>query len=460
MTDDDDNIIHHPFNVIESEPPDDDETQHVLNYLIGLTEAQYEDKRRDYARRLKWRVDTLDKIVGDMRGLRDQQKRGLELDRMPATTAVVGRELIDELIADLKRYVTIDNEFAATVAFWTLHTYLVNQSFFSPRLAITAPQRRCGKTTLVSWLSTVVQRPLSTVNISSSVVFRVIESRQPTLLIDEADTFLGTNEPLRGVLNSGHQQNGFVIRREGKESRTFSTFCACAISLIGSLPPTLQDRSIRIRLRRRLPNEPIASLRRDQLNDELARRCARWALDNQNFCQAATPEVPAKLFNRVADNWGPLFAIADVVGGIWPDYLRDIAVHIADLDDGEDTSPDTQLLRDIHEIFAGLDWITTAKLLDGLEIREQGMSSKRLAQRLKPYGIKPRQERRGLYVQRGYFLNDFADAFSRYVPVVPDVPVTKPEVVKHPGLPELLEATGTSGTSGTPETRPKAYRRF
>jgi hypothetical protein len=36
---------------------------------------------------------------------------------------------------------------------------------------------------------------------------------QPTLLIDEADTFLRDNEDLRGVLNSGHRHGGSVLRR-------------------------------------------------------------------------------------------------------------------------------------------------------------------------------------------------------------------------------------------------------
>lgn len=51
---------------------------------------------------------------------------------------------------------------------------------------------------------------------TSSVVFRIIEERAPTLLIDEADTFLPDNNELRGILDSGHRRsNAFVLRNVG-----------------------------------------------------------------------------------------------------------------------------------------------------------------------------------------------------------------------------------------------------
>jgi hypothetical protein len=306
----------------------------------------------------------------------------------------------------------------------------------------------------VNWLKTVVQRPLSSVNVSAAAVYHIVEEFQPTFLIDEADTFLATQNELRGILNSGHQKEGFVHRWDPhlKCIRSYPTFCACAISLIGNLPPTLQDRSVRIRLRRRRPDEKIASLRTDQMSDDLARRCARWALDNQYTYANADPAIPEQLFNRVEDNWRPLLAVADVIGGHWPTRLREIAVKIAELEASEDPSTDTQLLRDIHDIFGERDWVTTNDLLTGLHKREYVMSGKRLANKLKPYGIEPKQERRGSRVERGYLAKDFADAFARYldVPLVPLVPDTE-------GVCEVpQQASGTNGTSGT---APRLWRR-
>ncbi len=75
----------------------------------------------------------------------------------------------------------------------------------------------------------------------------------PTLLIDEADTFLPENEELLGILNSGHRRGGSVLRTVGEEFEppSFSTHSACAVALIGKLPATLADRSVPIELLRR-----------------------------------------------------------------------------------------------------------------------------------------------------------------------------------------------------------------
>jgi hypothetical protein len=302
-----------------------------------------------------------------------------------------------------------------------------------------------------------VQRPKRSDNISAAAVYRVVEQLRPTLLIDEADTYLGNNHELRGILNSGHRSDGKVDRSTKSGGLvSFSTYSACAISLIGDLPETLHDRSIRIRLRRRRPDEKIASLRGDRTDDTLARRCARWALDYREAYASADPAIPPELFNRVEDNWRPLLAIADVIGGEWPTQLREIAVDIAQLEAGEDPSVGTRLLQDIREILGDLDWISSNSLVSRLHVREWAITSgKRLANLLKPYGIEPGQERRGASVERGYLASDFADAFSRYLNV-PDVPLV-PAKSDVEDKPVLSEATGTTGTSGTPR---KAYRRF
>jgi putative DNA primase/helicase len=430
-----------------------DEVQAEIVRLAGLSALDYARERQGAAARTGYRLRTLDVIVEDERKrIPDPTDSGL--DRVPSLEPVTGPVLVHQLISDLTNYVSLEAEYAAMVAFWTLHTYLVKLSPISPRLAITAPQPRCGKTTLMDWLFAVVQRPLPSVNISAAAVYHIIEEQQPTLLIDEADTFLANDNELRGILNSGHKKNGSVLRWDSrlKRTRAYPTFSACAISMIGALPGTLQDRSVQIRLRRRRSDEKIESLRTDRMSDEIARRCARWALDNESDYASADPEIPRRLINRVADNWRPLLALANVVGGKWPTLLREIAVRMAELAAGEDPSLDTQLLRDIRDIIKDREWVTTHDLLSGLNRRECSMSGKRLAGRLKPYGVEPKQERRGTSVERGYLAKDFADVFARsldvpVVPLVPDQTVTptKPEVGS--GGPFATDTTGTNGTA-------------
>jgi hypothetical protein len=93
--------------------------------------------------------------------------------------------------------------------------------------------------------------------------------KAPTLLIDEADTFLKENDELRGVLNTGHRKGGQITRTVGDdhEPRQFSTWAPAAIAMIGRLPDTLNDRAIAVRLRRRRPIEKVRAFRSDRVGE-------------------------------------------------------------------------------------------------------------------------------------------------------------------------------------------------
>lgn len=126
---------------------------------------------------------------------------------------VDGAALLADLERVMKRFVVLPKQAAETLALWTLHTYAFQFRDVSTYLGIESPEKRCGKTTLLSLLSELVRRPVASANISSSALFRVIEETQPTLLIDEADTFLQGNDEIRGILNSGYtRKTAFVVR--------------------------------------------------------------------------------------------------------------------------------------------------------------------------------------------------------------------------------------------------------
>ncbi|MBX6385490.1 MAG: hypothetical protein IRZ07_21380, partial [Microbispora sp.] len=100
------------------------------------------------------------------------------------------------------RHVVMSPAAADCTALWIAHTWVYDRFQHSPRLSITSPVKRCGKSTLLDVLRATCHRPLKADNISASGVFRTVEALRPlTLLVDEADSFLGDNEELRGILN-------------------------------------------------------------------------------------------------------------------------------------------------------------------------------------------------------------------------------------------------------------------
>ena len=237
-----------------------------------------------------------------------------------------GETMADAHRSDYPQHVVLATEAADAATLWTIFTHVHDAARFSPVLGIVSPSPECGKTTLLSTVGLMVPKPLWANNITAAAVFRSVEQWQPCLLIDEADTFLSDNEELRGVLNSGHNRDAaFVIRTTGDdhEPRQFRTWCPKAIALIGKLPPTLISRAILIELRRLGVTEHVEPL--DDLRDHvltLGRQCARWALDHIDEIRKAKPPMPPSLRGRRADNWKTMIAIADAIGGEWPERAR------------------------------------------------------------------------------------------------------------------------------------------
>lgn len=357
----------------------------------------------------------------------------LLLDPDPWPEQVDGAELLDQISATLSSYVVMGKEAADAQALWVIHTHALDATRVSPILGITSPQKRCGKSTNLEVLRALVRKPLFASNITAAALFRTVEEACPTLLIDEADSFLASSEELRGILNSGHTRAGAaVIRTTGEDfkPRVFSTWCPKVISCIGKLASTIEDRSIGIPLRRRRPDEHVQRLRLDRLAEPepLQQKALRWVRDNIDALRKAEPEIPEQLHDRAQDNWRPLLAIAELAGGEWRQRARRAAVALSGSVDDGDTSPAVQLLFDIRDVFRDRqgDKITTEELLLALCAREdrpwresrrgKPLSAIQLARLLKPFGIAPKGIRVGDSSPKGYVAAQFADAFARYLP--------------------------------------------
>jgi hypothetical protein len=358
----------------------------------------------------------------------------------PWPEPVDGGALLGELVATFNRFLALPRFGDVAAALWTVHAHAHAAAAVSPLLALTSPEKRCGKTTMLSLLARLVPRAVLSSNISPASLFRIIERYAPTLLVDEADSFLRENEELRGLLNSGHTRDAaFVVRTVGDEHepRRFSTWSPKVVAMIGHLPDTLADRSIVIPMRRRAPEEPVERLRLDRLGafEELWRQTARWVGDHLAELRDADPGVPGELGDRAADNWRPLLAIAELAGGEWPERARRAALALSGAGVGASDSLGSLLLADIREVFRerAVDRLFSQDLLQDLCAREErpwgewgrgrgNMSPRQLAARLRPFGVQPRTLRDGARTAKGYAWEQLADAFARYLPPDPSHP--------------------------------------
>src|SRR2546427_5462569 len=262
----------------------------------------------------------------------------------PWPEPVAGQAVLGELAQFLARHAVLPRWAADTLALWSLHTYAFELREVSTYIGLESPEKRCGKTTLLNVLSRLVRRPVAGANISPPAFFRVIEEARPTLLIDEADTFLRGNSELRGILNAGyHRDSAYVLRvfsargaesgkgeedaRSGTRLGRFSCWCPKLMCLIGRLPDTLADRCIVIRMQRKTAEEKCERLRQVQIETEALRsKCARFIADHAEEVADAKPGLPGELHDRAGDIWEPLLCLADLAGGAWPQRAREAAI--------------------------------------------------------------------------------------------------------------------------------------
>ncbi len=422
---------------VEDPPPEPDDE--MITRLAKLDLMAYERQREGEAKRLGWRVGMLDRLVAAARP-KDEAEAGKFLtlpDPEPWPETVQLPELLDETRDAIRRHVILSEHAATAVALWVAHTWAYERWQHTPRLAITSPSKRCGKSTLLELLRILCRRPLKADSISAASTFRTIELLQPlTLLLDEADSFLEKNEELRGVLNSGFERSGMVVRvvevHDQHQPMRFATFCPVALAAIGKLPGTLDDRAVPIRMERRAAGEVVQRLRDDggrRRLEELARRLCRWRADT-GATLGTDPVIPLAMNDREGDISVPLLAIAEAAGQGWAERGRAALLGVFRLraEAGEDAEQSVLLLGDIRAVMLGTsaERMTSADLcrfLGEIEDRpwpewRQGkpITPTQLAAVLRPFGIRSGDLRQpNGRVAKGYHQKAFAEAWERYL---------------------------------------------
>src|SRR5262245_34781035 len=412
---------------------DDPDGDKLIYELSKLSEAAYQRRAKDAPQRLGMRVAVLDKSVRHARAEAEEKPAALpHWNVEPWETEVAVAKLLDDIEGMFRRYIVLPKGAAETLALWTLHAWTMDAGDVSPFMVLVSPTKRCGKTSVLILLYYITPRSELASNISPSALFRYVEDVRPTLLIDEADSFLKDNEELRGILNSGHTKAAANIIRNVEvngqhKPRRFSTWAPKAIATIRELADTLEDRSIIITLQRKPKTAAVERLRKRDSEEFaiLRRKAARWAADNFDNLTDPEPAIPDALNDRAADNWRPLLAIADLAGGDWPRRARD-AAHLLS-GEQDDSAVNVGLLADIRGALGDRDEMKSADLVAALVADPERpwaewrggkpLTQKQLAGLLKPFGITsetvhPAGEPHG----KGYKRVRFEDAWAAYCP--------------------------------------------
>ena len=402
----------------------------------------------EFARQSKAAADKLGISVSQLRGVVNEHRKAQQASKGKGTPPmfeevepwddpVNGAEVLNAVLEQLQAHVIADIETLHMAALWVCFTWLIDAATIAPIALITSPEKECGKTTLKDCMASMARKPLNAANLSTAVLFRLLDEYRPTAFLDEVDTWFNeNNQDLIGVLNAGHNKGSIanppiVWRCDGdnNDARPFYIWgakCVCGISA-KNIKDTLTSRSVILQMRRKLKGEHAQNLRHTPAEtfSTIQRKLARWSDDNAAQFSRMHP-IMTGASNRDADNYEPLLAIAMLAGGQWVEHLER-AYQRTSANSEVSRSIGEELLEACREAFDNLktDRIFTHELMEHLIKDEEAVfatynrgkpiAPNQVSKRLSSYGIKSKTVRRGYETRKGYDKSQFTEAWKVYL---------------------------------------------
>lgn len=365
------------------------------------------------------------------------------------------------------RFVVLPRRDRLIIACWVMAAWLADVWDRFGHLAVTSPEKRCGKSRLLELLALLAPRAYMTSNISPAAVYRLVQAERATLIVDEAQSVSRngseSSEVLRELLNASISRDASVIRCGGPNRDTverFSVYGPKIVANILPLDPVLADRCLPVEMVRKTAAdavEPFRSRVAGPAAEELRSELEKWAEENRGrVAEVYDKTEPFAISNdRLAELLTPLQAVAavddphgaadiDGSGGV-PEgtrgltaVLRSYAQALEERERREELmSPGVRLLAACRELFTpGVVFMPTATLLAGLVARKEEpwgrwckgspMTHEALATLLRPYNVRPSRNRQ--QTARGYHRADFEGPWESYLlpPAPPSPPARVP----------------------------------
>lgn len=344
-------------------------------------------------------------------------------------------QLLDDIVAFVGKYVVLTKEQLDVIALWVVHSHAVDGAYQTPYLNLTSAEKQCGKTRLLELLELIAAKSIFTADQSAAAIYRIIAKLgAPTLLMDEVDALWNGSgekaESMRGIINAGNRRGATVLRVENfTEVVEYPVFGPKVLAGIGMLPETIADRSIPIKMKRRTRDEHISRFRRRHVEKpagELDARISAWAKMHVESLREAEVDLPDEFSDRQQDASEPLLAIADMAGDMWAERARkSLLVLLTDEPSAPVESLQLKCLSDCRDVLRlhhkdfkmhSFELVSYLKELEESPWEERNLSQNTLAWYLGHYDIKSKKVRIGDFVLQGYSVDDFRDAWNRYLP--------------------------------------------
>jgi hypothetical protein len=279
------------------------------------------------------------------------------------------------------------------------------------RLGFVSDEPGSGKTTAMERALALCPRGELIIQPSLAGIMDAIEERQ-TVGLDEADKYFGkkggAQPQVIGFINAGYRQGGGTVRFKGRKVDSFAPMLYSGLLEALGVNPALYPLRTRSMLLEMHPAPYGVDVteyddeRHDYPQDELRDALASWG----KLVAPRVPRVPVPdvegVRNRRAQLWRPLFRVAILAGGDWPEKAfaacRDLESGISA--QAPALTPSQRIMADIRNVAGGVR-ISTTELIRRLHAIEGAPyryvfpdptgtgEARELAEMLAPHGLAP-----------------------------------------------------------------------
>ena len=208
-------------------------------------------------------------------------------------------ESTEKLFEEIKDFLythleTPKSDDLTVIAAWILHTWTLEKSDTTAYLFFYGVFES-GKSRALELLQELGFRAWLATGITTATLFRAVEEWQPSLLLDESETFINRPE-ISGLLNAGYKRNTIVPRQTQKADGTYETewfdlFCPKAIAGTEDILRTTKSRCITFKMSKAA--RPIPIFIDKEKACTLRNKLLQWRFDQMLDCEAREPREAA-----------------------------------------------------------------------------------------------------------------------------------------------------------------------
>ena len=331
-----------------------------------------------------------------------------------------GQAILEEACQFINRFSVLPSRAAGyALVLFAAHCWIYQAFTETPRVHVSALTYGAGKTRVMELTSLLCPNPQMMAKITGPALYHIIDERHPSpLCLDEADAMFGQGqraEDIRGVLNAGYKYNGTVTRVSKGEACDFGVFCPVMFAGKGKLPRSLEERAFTVMMEQRKPGQEMDRFV-PKMHDAMGRRIGlilgAWASKIQGPAgDIIWDDPPGKLTDRQVDILTPLYAIAQMAGGEWPErFAEAVDVLILGGVSTDAVSPAVELMNAIRDVWPeDTERLATHELAALLTDPEHGkfdwpkdQATAELNKQMRDMGIAPAPMRIRGTVMRGY----------------------------------------------------------